>query len=65
MKTALKRGLIIGLAIVLIAFVPGLGNYLLRFLAPPRIYIVLGVLILAALMTIIRQNNQRGRDDDE
>jgi len=65
MSKALKRGLIIGLIIVIVAFIPGLGNYLLTFLAPPRIYIVLGVLILAALMTIIHQNNQRGRDDDD
>ena len=58
MKKALIRGLIIGLAIVIIAFLPGLGAYLLKFLAPPRIYIVLGILILAALATII--HNQKG-----
>lgn len=61
----LKRGLIIGAIIALIAFVPGLANYVLTFLAPPRVYIVLGVLIFAALMVIIHQNNQKGQDDDE
>ena len=58
MKKALFRGLFLALAIVIIAFIPGLGSYLLKFLAPPRIYIVLGVLILAALATII--HNQKG-----
>ena len=62
MKRALLRGLIIALAIVIIAFIPGLSAYLLRFLVPPRIYIILGVLILAALMTII--HNQKGGSDD-
>lgn len=62
MKKALLRGLIIALAIVIIAFIPGLGSYLLTFLAPPRIFIVLGVLILIALLVIIR--NQRGGKDE-
>jgi hypothetical protein len=59
MKTAIKRGLIIAVVLVAIAFIPGLGNYAITFLAPPRIYIVLGVLILAALMTIIH-NQKKG-----
>lgn len=61
MKKALIRGLIIALAIVVISCIPGLGSYLLTFLAPPRIYIVLGILILAALMTII--HNQKGNKE--
>ena len=58
MKKALLRGLIIALAIVIIAFIPGLGSYLLKFIVPSRIYIVLGVLILAALVAIV--HNQKG-----
>ena len=62
-KRIIRNGLIIAAVMAVIAILPGLGEYLLMFLMPPRIYIILGLLILAALVTIIR--NQRGRGDDE
>lgn len=62
-KRIIRNGLIIAAVMTVIAILPGLGEYLLMFLMPPRIYIILGLLILAALVTIIR--NQRGRGDDE
>lgn len=62
-KRIIRNGLIIAAVMAVIAILPGLGEYLLKFLMPPRIYIILGLLILAALVTIIR--NQRGSGDDE
>lgn len=58
MKKILTRGLIIGLAIVLIALF-GAGGFAMSLLTPPTIYIILGVLILAALVTIVHNQNTK------
>ena len=58
MKKILTRGLIIGLILVLIALF-GAGNSVILLLRPPTIYIILGVLILAALATIIHNQNNK------
>lgn len=64
MNNAVKRGLIIGVILVLIAFLPGAGDFLISLLVPPTVYIIIGLLILAALMVIIHQNNQRGSGNE-
>ena len=58
MGKILTRGIIIGLVIVLIALF-GAGNFAMSLLTPPTIYIILGVLILAALATIIHNQNNK------
>ena len=59
MKKILTRGLIIGLIFVLIAFINGGSAFVMSLLMPPTIYIILGVLILAALVTIIHNQNNK------
>ena len=54
----LTRGIIIGIIIVLIALF-GAGDFVMSLLMPPTIYIIIGVLILAALVTIIHNQNNK------
>lgn len=58
MGKILTRGIIIGIIIVLIALF-GAGDFVMSLLMPPTIYIIIGVLILAALVTIIHNQNNK------
>ena len=52
-------GLGLGLLIVVIACIPNLGTYLVSFLIPPRLYIVLAVVGLIILYSILRELRKR------
>ena len=65
LKTALKRGAILAAIIVIVAFIPGLGEYLLKFLVPPRLYWVLGGVALILLYLILVELRKRNGGDKE
>lgn len=65
MKKVLINGLIIGLIIVLIAFIPGAGNRLLSWLVPPRLYILLAVIVILILWKILIELRNRNVQDQE
>ena len=64
-KKIITRGLIIALAIVAIAFIAGAGNYIVTFFVPPRIYYVIGAIIIVILLKILNELRNRRGDDDE
>ena len=65
LKKSLKRGLIIALIIVAVAFIPGLGGYLLKWIAPPRLFYVIGGLIVIILSMILTELRKRNGGDKE
>ena len=65
-KKILSKSLLIGVVIVLISIIPDAGNYILTFLIPPRIYILLGVVVCLILWKIlIELKNRNNKDGDE
>ena len=65
-KKILTNGLIIALFVAVIAFIPDAGNRVLSWLFPPRLYVLIGVLIALILYKIlIELRNKNNRDDDE
>lgn len=62
MSKTLKRILILTLIIVIVPFIPGLGQYITTLFLPPRIYIVIGLLILLVLLKILFE--LRNKKDD-
>ena len=66
MKKILIRGLIIGLIIVIIACIGGMGEQVLTFFVPPRLYIVLGLIVIIILLKILQEvrNNGKGNKDE-
>ena len=55
MKKILIRALIIGACIVLIACIPMLGNQIITFFVPPRIYILIGIAVIVILLAILHE----------
>ena len=64
MKKVLSNGLILGLLIVIIAFVPDAGNRLLSWLFPPRLYILLGLIAILVLYKILFELRNRNNIND-
>jgi hypothetical protein len=65
-KKILTNGLIIALFFAVIAFVPDAGNRVLSWLFPPRLYVLIGIVIALILYKIlIELRNKNNRDDDE
>lgn len=62
MKKILFRALIIGLLIVVVACIGGLGNYLLTFLLPPRVFVLIGIVIVIVLLKILFELKNRRED---
>ena len=62
MKKILLRALILGFLIVVIACIPGAASYLITFLVPPRIFYVIGGVIILILLKILYELRNR-RDD--
>ena len=61
MKKILIRILILGAIIALIAFVPPLGAFLMTLFVPPRIFYVIGFIIIIILLKILYE--LRGKRD--
>lgn len=51
--------IILGLLIVMIGFVGGAPEYILTLFLPPRIYIVLGLIIILILLKILYELKNR------
>ena len=65
-KKILTNGLIVALFVAVIAFIPDAGNRVLSWLFPPRLYVLIGVVIALILYKIlIKLRNKNNRDDDE
>lgn len=65
-KKILSKSLLIGVIIVLISIIPDAGNYILAFLIPPRIYILIGIIVCLILWKIlIELRNRNNKDGDE
>ena len=65
-KKILTNGVIIALFVAVIAFIPDAGNRVLSWLFPPRLYVLIGVVIALILYKIlIELRNKNNRDDDE
>ena len=62
MSKILKRILILALIIVGVSFIGGAGDFLMTLLIPPRIYIVIGLLILFVLLKILYELKNK-KDD--
>lgn len=61
MKKILIRACIIGVLLVVIACIGGLGEYLLTFLLPPRVFILIGIIVIVILLKILFElKNRRG-----
>lgn len=57
----LKRGLILALIVVAVAFVGGAGDAIITFFVPPRVFYVIGAVIIVILLKIlfeIRNNKE-------
>ena len=52
-KRIFIRALIIALAVVAVACIAGAGDFFLRFLFPPRVYYVIGAVIIVILLKIL------------
>ena len=65
-KKILSNALFLALIIVAVAFVPDAGDRLMSWLFPPRIYILIGVVILIVLLKILYELiNRNGGEGDE
>ena len=64
MRKVLINGLIIGLIIVLISFSPGAEIRLLSWLVPPRLYILLAVIVILILWKILIELRNRNDKED-
>ncbi|MBQ1290663.1 MAG: hypothetical protein IIY28_04860 [Lachnospiraceae bacterium] len=65
-KKILSNALFLALIIVAVAFVPDAGDRLMSWLFPPRIYILIGVVILIVLLKILYElRNRNGGEGDE
>lgn len=53
MSKIVFRSLIIGVLIVLIGFIGGGPEYIVSLFAPPRVYIVIGVIVIFILLKIL------------
>lgn len=58
-------GIIVFLFILACWFVPGLGNYALSFLVPPRLFYVIGAVVIIILLKILREVQNKKEDKDE
>ena len=59
-KKILKRGLIIGIIISLIGLIGGAPELVLSFFVPPRLYVLLAlIVILILLKSYVEIKNQR------
>ena len=64
MRKNLYYGLLLGLLIVIIAFVPDAGNRLLSWLFPPRLYVLIGLIVILILYKILFELRNRNSQDD-
>ena len=64
MKKILINGLIIGLGIVVLSFIPDSWAIVASFFLPPRVYIIIGIGILLVLWKILIELRNK-RDDDK
>lgn len=65
-KKVLTNGLVIAVLIALIAFIPSAGERVLSWLFPPRLYILIGVVVVVILWKILVElRNRNGGDGDQ
>lgn len=57
-------GIIVLLFIICCWFIPDLGNYAITFLVPPRIYYVIGFVVIVILYKILIELRNRNNKDD-
>ena len=62
MKKIIFRALIIGLLIVIVSCIGDLRYYLLTFLLPPRVFILIGIVIVIVLLKILFELKNRRED---
>ena len=65
-KKILTNGLVIAVIIALIAIIPDAGNRILSWLVPPRLFILIGAIVIYILLKILFElRNKNSRDDEE
>ena len=60
MKKIIIRSIIIGLCLVLIEFIDGAPQYLMTLFVPPRVFILLGIIIIFVLLKILYELKNKG-----
>lgn len=64
MRKNIYYGLLLGLLIVIIAFIPDAGNRLLSWLFPPRLYVLIGLIVILILYKILFELRNKNSQDD-
>ena len=64
-KKILSYGIFFGFLIVLIAFIPDGWARMASWLVPPRIYILIGIVLLILLWKILLELRKRNSGDDD
>lgn len=62
-KKIVSNGLVIAVIIALLAFIPNAGERVLSWFFPPRLYVVLAVIVIVVLLKILHE--LRNRNDNE
>lgn len=65
MKKILTNALFLAVIIVLIAFIPDGWARIASWLVPPRIYILIGIVLLILLWKILLELRKRNNGDDD
>ena len=65
LKRILIVGVIIGLMIVLISFLPDAAAYVISWFLPPKMYYLIGFAIIIVLLKILYELRKRNDRDDE
>lgn len=65
-KKIITNALLLAVLIGLIAFIPDAGNRILSWLVPPRLFILIGAIVIYILLKIFFElRNKNSRDDEE
>lgn len=63
-KKILSNGVLIAVIIAMIAFIPHAGERLLSWLFPPRLYVLIGAVIVIILLKILIEMRNKRSDDE-